>query len=195
MRDCERLSFPGDDMATGPQINVHAFLPSAVGADGNIDDPINWRWAHCLTFPLHTLNALHASQKSYKWIRYTIGAVTGAVGILSTSPDLLSPVDDGANLPFESVELYYHTSVEEREQAFPIDPDIARTDITSNPHTDRRTIFRYDVATRDGGNCLLTGAPNNCVAAHLLPHSKGDRVCYSYCQSVLAHHCNHGSTF
>jgi hypothetical protein len=183
-------------MATGPQINVHAFLPSTVGTDGNIDDPINWHWTHCLTFPLQTLNALHALQKSYKWIRYTIGAVTGAVGTLSTSPDLLSPLDDGADLLVESVELYYHTSVEERKQAFLINPDIVCTDITSSPNTEQRTDFCDNIATQDGGHCVLTGAPDYCAAAHLLAHSKGDcRVCYSYFQSVLTHHCNCGSTF
>ena len=118
-------------LTTDPQINVHVSLPRAVESGGSTDvNPSNWRWIHCLTLLLQTvqtLNTLHASQKPYKWIRYAIGVVTGAEGIFCTSPDLQTVVDDNADLPADSVDRYYHTGVEERERTFPIDPDITRS--------------------------------------------------------------------
>src|ERR1700722_14874801 len=138
------------DMATGPHIDVYASLPWTAESGGSLDvNPSAWQWTHCLTLPLHTLNTLDDSQKSYKWIRYAIGVVTGTEGALSTSPDLLHAMYDDADLPAESVNVYYHTSVEERERAFPIDPDILRSHLTSDVHTDRRADFREDVAARD----------------------------------------------
>ena len=136
------------------------------------------------------LNTLHASQKSYKWIRYAIGVVTGAEGIFCTSPDLQTVVDDNADLPADSVDLYYHTSVEERERTFPIDPDITRSQTTSDVYTERRDKFCDDVAVRDSERCVLTGVLSRaCKAAHLIAHSKGDEACSSYFQSVFAHRC------
>jgi hypothetical protein len=43
--------------------------------------------------------------------------------------------------------------------------------------TTRRQVFRDDVIRRDGPACVVTqvGA-DDCVAAHLIPHSKGDGV-------------------
>src|SRR5260221_151785 len=44
--------------------------------------------------------------------------------------------------------------------------------------------------------CILSGKGQfYCDAVHLLAHHKGDSVCYSYSQSILAHHRNGGSTF
>ena len=176
-------------MAAPPQINVHTSLPRTVAPGGDIDvDLNNWQWTHCLTFPLETLNALHDSQRSYKWIRYAIGVVVGTEGILSASPDLpANAVDYDDDLLPESINLYYHTSIQERERAFPIDHDIARTQITSSAHTDRREDFRADVVERDRGQCVLTGfEADMCDAAHLIGHSKGDDVCYPYFQLVFA---------
>jgi hypothetical protein len=167
------------DLATGPQINVYASLPWTVTVEsgGSPDvNPNDWQWVHCLTIPLHTFNALHDSQKSYKWIRYAIGVVTGTEGTLSTSPDLPNTMDDDVDLPAESVDLYYHTSVEERQRVFPIDPDITCTHVTATGHTDWREDFCSDVAVRDHQQCVLTQALNLdvCKAAHLLAHINSD---------------------
>jgi hypothetical protein len=177
-----------------PQINVYASLPLTVVFDADLEiDPTNWRWVHCLSLPLETLNALHFSQKPYRWIRYAIGVVVGAEGVLSTSSDSVNAVEDNAIPPAKFADLYYHTSNQERPKMFPIDPH-GRTCITSSVQTTRREHFRDQVAERDG-NCVLTGLEERSSdAVHLLSHSKGDTVFYSYFQSVLAHHCNRGST-
>ena len=86
------------------KFNVHASFPHAValGTDLNVH-PSNWRWVHCLTLPVETLNALKLSQRPHKWIRYVIGAIIGAEGELSTSdsPDLPNVVDYNVILPAE----------------------------------------------------------------------------------------------
>jgi hypothetical protein len=185
------------DVAHPPQIDVYASLPLAVelGSDLNVD-PSNWRWVHCLTIPLETLNALQFSRRPYKWIRYANGIVVGAEGNLSSSPDLPNAVDYNAGLPAESAALFYHTSDEEKRKMFPVDPDMGRTNVTSSAATTQRDKFRDEVAVRDGRKCVLTRLEETlCDAVHLLAHSKGHMVCYSYSQSVLAHHRNCGSTF
>lgn len=174
-------------------IKVYAFLP---GTATDFHAETNWHWVHCLTLPLDMLNALRFSQRPYKWICYAIGVVIGAKGILSTSSNSLNAVavDDDA-VPAESVDLYYHTTLEERRRMFPIDPTGGRTHVTSSVSIRRRNDFRDDVAERDGRRCLLTGVEEIfCDAVHVLPHSKGDEVCYSYFQPILAYHHNH-STF
>ena len=50
---------------------------------------------------------------------------------------------------------------------FPVDPDIMRSQITSDVHTERRADFCKDIAVRDSEQCILTGAPTRvCEAAH-----------------------------
>ena len=168
-----------------------------LGADLNID-PTNWHWLHCLTVPLETFNTLQVSQRPYKWIRYAIGVVVGAEGDLSCSPDSSNVVDYNAGLPAESVlsmNLYYHTNDEEKRRMFPADPNTQRTSVPQSDSfvTTRRARFREDVAKRDSGVCLLAGMGQlYCDAVHLVAHHKGDSVCYTYSQSVLAHHRNGG---
>ena len=97
------------------QIQVYASFPHAVALDANLDmNPTNWRWLHCLTFPFKTLNELQFSHRPYKWIRYTIGAVTGAQGDLSLNQDSPDVIDYDVCLPQESVVLYYYARNEER---------------------------------------------------------------------------------
>jgi len=169
--------------AAPPEIRVYASFPSVVeSADINVD-PTNWRWVHCLILPLETLNARQFSPRPYKWIRYAIGVVVGAEGDLSSSPDSPNVVDCNAGVPQDPAVLYYHISDKERRRMFPVDPDIGRTNITSSVATTRRAQFRDDVAERDGRECVLTGLEETyCDAVHLLAHSKGDAVCYSYSQ-------------
>ena len=129
-------------MASSPRINVHASLPRTVklGADLNLDAD-NWEWVHCLALPLEKLNALRLSHKPYKWIRYAIGGVIGAQGVLSAGPDSLIVVDLNAGFLAESADLYYHTSNEEKRRMFPVDPDTGRTHVTSSVATPRRVQF------------------------------------------------------
>jgi len=151
----------------------------------------------CLTLTLEELNELpgHLPQKPYKWIRFAIGVVVGAEGVLSTSRDSLNVVDYDVAPPVESTNLYYHISDKERERVFPVDPDVMRTHITSSEHTERRDKFRDDVAKRDGWRCVLTRwEARYCDAVHLLAHSKNDPVHYFYFQSSPTHYHNHGST-
>ena len=181
-----------------PEIRVYALFPHAVATSRDLIDvqPSNWHWVHCLTLLVETLNALQFSQRPHKWIRYAIGVIVGAEGDLSSLPDSLNVVDYNAVLPAESTALYYHTSEEERRRMFPIDPDIGRTNIASSVATTRRARFHDDVAERDGRTCVLTGVDEEfCDAVHLLAHSKGDRVGYSYLLSICpfspsAVHCD-----
>ncbi|KAH8995407.1 hypothetical protein EDB92DRAFT_1943397 [Lactarius akahatsu] len=108
-----------------PQIVVYASLPLTVSLDTDLDlSPINWHWVPCLTLPLKKLNELpgHLSERPYKWIRYAIGVVVGAEGVLSTSRDSLDVMDDNAASLVESTVLYYHISDEERGRMLPVDP-------------------------------------------------------------------------
>ena len=166
--------------APGSEIQVYAPFPHTVALDANLDiDPTNWHWVHCLHFPLETLHTLQFSHRPYKWIRYAIGAVTGAQGDLSLSRDSLDVVDYGGGLPSESVVLYYHINDEEKRRTFPADPYIGRTDVTSSVATSRRARFRGDVLERDGSHCVLSNIiAKYCDAVHLVAHSKGDAVCY-----------------
>ena len=184
--------------ATAPvEIKVYAPLPRVVELGGDLNlDAANWRWVHCLTLPVKTFKALRFSRRPYKWIRYAIGIVIGAEGDLSFSPSSPDSMDYSASLPNESGILYYHTNNEERRRMFPVDPDLARSHITDSIHTTRSAHFRDDVAERDGWMCVLYPemTAEFCDAVHLLPHSKGDEVCYSYSQYVLTHDRNGGST-
>ncbi|KZP11462.1 hypothetical protein FIBSPDRAFT_871378, partial [Athelia psychrophila] len=163
-----------------PQIKVYIPLPLTVALDLNVD-PTNWRWAHCLTIPLEKLAALQLSRRPYKWIRYAIGAVVGAEGVLSTSSDSHNAVEeDTVTLP-ESADLYYHISDEEKRRIFLVDTHARHTNVTSSVQTNLRIDFREDVARRDGGRCILIGYPGYvCDAVHLLPHSKGDEYIETY---------------
>ncbi|KAF8886439.1 hypothetical protein CPB84DRAFT_1837807 [Gymnopilus junonius] len=161
---------------TSPRIDVYAQLPLNISLepDVNIDvDPRNWRWIHCLTFPIPSLDSLQFTPRPYKWIRYAIGAVIGAQGFLSTRQELVEAVNYNAALPDASIKLYYHVSNEEKRRMFPLDPHILRTDITSSVHTPRREHFSNQVAERDGGTCVWSGS-ELCDAVHLLSHSKGN---------------------
>jgi hypothetical protein len=49
--------------------------------------------------------------------------------------------------------------------------------ITTTGGSTRRGDFRDDVVRRDGPACVVTEVEKeDCVAAHLIPHSKGDAV-------------------
>ena len=162
------------------EIQVYAPFPHTVALGDNLDiDPTNWRWFHCLTFPLETLHKHQFSHKPYKWIRYAIGVVAGMQGHLSLSRDSLEIMDYDDGLPRESVVLYYHTSDEEKRRMFPTDPNIGRTIITSSVTTSQRARFRDGVLERDERRCVLSDmAGKVCDAVHLVAHGKGDVVCY-----------------
>jgi len=173
------------DMAT--IISVHAQFPKNVMLNTELNlDPTNWEWKKTLAFPVNRLNNLQFSSKPYKWIRYATGIVIGARGELCMERDSPNPVpiDYESSLPALSIDLYYHTTDEERRHVFPIDPKLADTStITSSLASTRRDNFRYDVEGRDG-SCVLTGADALiCDAAHLIPHSKGS----AYIETFTTH--------
>ena len=183
---------------TPPEIQIYALFPLVVAPGAGLDlDPSNWRWVHCLTFPINTLRVLQFSRRPFKWICYSIGVVVGAEGDLFSSSHIGSPnmVDYDAGLPAQTAMLYYHISDEEKRRMFPINPNIQCTNITSSAPSTRRDHFRQGVAVRDGNQCILTGIePDLCQAAHLLAHSKGDSVCHFYSSSILVHHLRGCST-
>lgn len=165
-------------MAATPQIIIYASLPLKVSGTNLNLHPSNWDWVHCLGIPLNS-NTLQFSQKPYKWARYAIGAVIGAEGDLFTSPDLSNIMDYNADLPVDSVTLYYHTSDEERQMMFPIDPYFFRTGLTSGMISPWSETFHSEVAKRDGGACVWTRVGGIfCDAVHLVAQSKGDNVCH-----------------
>lgn len=165
-----------------PVIQVHAQFPRTISLDTDLDiNPSNWHWVHSLDLPIEKLSRLQLSQKPFKWIRYAIGAITGMHGHLSFSPDSLDIINYDAGFPSKSVILYYHTSNDEKQRIFPVDPNIAHSNITSSCSSTQRAGFHDKVAERDKWQCVLTGFPQiRCEAAHLLPHSKGDNVSQSY---------------
>jgi len=161
-------------------ISVHAQLPKNVMPNTEVDlDPTNWEWKETLAFPVSRLNDLGFSSKPYKWIRYAIGIVIGARGELCTERDLPNPVpiDYDSGLSAVPIDLYYHTTDQEKRHIFPIDPKLADTrTVTSSGTSSRRDGFRDDVEDRDG-SCVVTGVTGLlCQASHLLPHSKGSTV-------------------
>jgi hypothetical protein len=73
-----------------------------------------------------------------------------------------------ADLSAESAGLYYHTTNVEKGRICPIDPHVARTDVTPSVATTRRADFRNDVMERDG-ECVLTQYEAEiCDAVHLV---------------------------
>jgi len=161
-------------------ISVHGQFPKTVTLNTEHDlNPTNWEWKKFLAFPVSRLNDLRFSLKPYKWIRYSTGVVIGAQGELCTesnSPNP-TPIDYNSELSAVSIDLFYHTTDEEKRQMFPIDPRLGDTrTVTSSRVSTRREDFRESVESRDRC-CVVTGYPAYvCDAAHLLPHSKGDTV-------------------
>jgi hypothetical protein len=66
----------------------------------------------------------------------------GARGELCASRDLIDPVpiDYDSGFPVKSIDLYYHTTNEEKQRMFPIDPRLAdpRTVTKSGDHASGR---------------------------------------------------------
>ena len=160
----------------GLAINLCLLLPNALTPDGKVDlDLCNWSWVHVLVLPVDKLASLSFIVKPYKWIRFVAGAILGAHGRLSWSPDSADPsVDYDAPLPTESQTVYYHCEESERDFVFPVDPHMIEDDpdvFTCDPQ------FRFEVENRDGGKCVVTGdSPLVCSAAYIVPHDRGNAV-------------------
>ena len=161
------------------EIRVHAHFPETLtpGAPLNLN-PTNWKWVHCLTFPVDTLKRRGFSLRPYKWIRYATGTVIGAHGTLTTQCDSLDPINYDDDPPGESLDLYYQTAPEEKQRMFPIDPNLEKSSIiTSSGTSHHYDNFREEVMERDGKKCVCTRVKDHrCDAVHFLPHSKGDMV-------------------
>ncbi|TFY54557.1 hypothetical protein EVG20_g9656 [Dentipellis fragilis] len=139
-----------------------------------------------------TLVALNFSSKPYKWIRYATGVVLGAEGTLSQQDDepldLSSDLDTLNRLP-EVTDLYYHVEISNEEagatrRIFPLDPDFANLRTSTHSSSSCYASFRAEVSQRDGNACVLTNAyTDECDAAHIVPHCKGDE----YIESLTRH--------
>jgi len=123
---------------------------------------------------------------------YWSAGYLGNLSLSRDSPANVMDYDDG--LPRESVVLNYHTSRltsdEERRRAFPADPNIGRTNMTSSVATSRRARrvrFCGDLLELDDSRCVLSDIDEmSCNAVHLVAHSKGDAVCYLYLSPSLS---------
>ncbi|KAH9034409.1 hypothetical protein EDB84DRAFT_1486912 [Lactarius hengduanensis] len=177
-------------MAATPQIIVNASFPRKVVQGTDLDlRPSNWNWVHCLTLPLEMLQTHQFSHRPFKWIRYAIGVVIGARGDLSTTPDPSGVVNYDANLPADSVNLYYYVDHSEKRKMFPIGPDIIHTQVTTTVSTHRRGSFYDDVVQRDEQKCVWTEIEVMfCDAVHLLAHSKTNDYI-----STFTHHRGRGN--
>ncbi|KAF8889519.1 hypothetical protein CPB84DRAFT_1837553 [Gymnopilus junonius] len=165
-------------------LEIYAEFPLVVELDGELNlNAGKCQWVQFLALPLERLQVLRFSSRPYKWIRYAIGIIVGAEGDLSFSTNSLDNVDYNAGLPTDSAVLYYHTSDEEKQRMFPVDPNMTRTNVTSSDATTRRAQFRSDIAERDGNECVLSRFRGvYCDAVHLLAHSKGDTYISTYTQ-------------
>ena len=160
----------------GLAINLCLLLPNALTPDGKVDlDLCNWSWVHVLVLPVDKLASLSFIVKPYKWMRFVAGAILGAHGRLSWSPDSADPsVDYDAPLPTESQTVYYHCEESERDFVFPVDPHM--NDYMSDS-TASSAQFAFSVKERDGGKCVITGVPEMyCSAARIVPYHKGNAV-------------------
>ena len=66
------------------------------------------------------------------------------------------------------------------KESFLLDPDLM--DDETSGASDVSTgwgDFEQRVTARDGA-CVMTGAESNVTACHVIPHSKGDKVCFEY---------------
>ena len=107
------------------------------------------------------------------------GIITGAKGVLSPEGGDSSQYDNDwfGDLPGQSLDLYYHTSDEEKRQMLPVGPDHTRARISVTHTSLRAPDFRRNVSERDRGCCVLTGQRCECEAAHVVLLSKGNEVC------------------
>ncbi|KAF9477986.1 hypothetical protein BDN70DRAFT_933760 [Pholiota conissans] len=163
-------------------ISIYASFPnkSFLPRNAALDDITNWSWLHCLTIPLETPNQY--SRYPYKWLRFCIGSVVGAEGDISTTTDPSDIVDYDAALPAESTNLFYHTTPQEKQRMFPLDPhiDMGRSDTVSKPEYDMVSIegdaFVDQVENRDRfeGPTLAMSNKRCNDAVHIIPDTKGN---------------------
>ncbi|KAI0779459.1 hypothetical protein C8Q74DRAFT_1437456 [Fomes fomentarius] len=161
-------------------INVYAQFPTAFDDSGNPSlDPANWIWTRYLIFPLAQLEPLGFLHKPYKWLRSCTGITLGSIGSFSDNPSVPNPdpiFNYERGLHSESEDLYYHTTILEKERMFPVDPlmlsPTGRT--TSNAASTRRITFAEEIQARDGRRYVVTGMrAGYCDAVHLAPHARG----------------------
>ncbi|KAI1795013.1 hypothetical protein LXA43DRAFT_1091148 [Ganoderma leucocontextum] len=181
---------------SGPAVLVHTQLPTVKPSSPRYSDASSWVWVPCLEFPIERVNRLQFSSKPLKWIRYCIGAVTGAQGHLSRKADSLELVDYDQPLSSDSAEsmrLYYHVSDAEKEHMFPTDPHLADPPKTNSVHSRASTTtssvaceaFHQDLCERDT-RCVAIGWDEMyCDAVHLVPHCKDD----DYIKTLTTRRC------
>src|ERR1700730_13513638 len=100
-------------------ISVYAQFPQNVVPNSELFlDPTNWKWEQCLAFLVREVNNSRFSLKPYKWIRYATGIVMGARGELCAERDFPDPIpiDYDSGLSAVSIDLYYHTTDQEKRR-------------------------------------------------------------------------------
>ena len=136
----------------------------------------------------------------HRWIIFVMFTICGVHGMLTATPggpaveldtmfpDLLEryyfvPQCPNSNKRLLFVTLHPSHIFTGTFLAF-IDHRALNDSVTSTVKTSRSRQFRQQVVNRDGV-CVVTGnIPQICDAAHIIPRSKGDKVCYLPSQVV-----------
>ncbi|KAF8124596.1 hypothetical protein EV363DRAFT_1540456 [Boletus edulis] len=130
----------------------------------------NGVWIRGLAIPLEDIQRF--SRRPLKWLRFVAFAVLGAKGDLFDAPN--GNIVNYDTVSVTNADSYYF---------FPdgryhlVDSNALADKITaSTASTPRRHHFCNEVARRDNNHCVITGvADDDCHAAHIIPHSKGDQ--------------------
>lgn len=126
-----------------------------------------------LSIPLSDVQRL--SIHPFKWLRFVMFSICGAVGDLSATPD-------GPPVNYDSISLadiiYFYTP---SGDCIFVDYEGLNDRETSTEQTHRGLHFRRDVRQRDGCCIITQERAEDCDAAHLIPRSKGDE----YIQRVV----------
>ncbi|KAH9172941.1 hypothetical protein EDB89DRAFT_2069178 [Lactarius sanguifluus] len=108
----------------------------------------------------------------FKWIRYIMFSICGALGDLSQSLALDSPsVNYDSTSLANDINLYYNPS----GSCIFVDYNCLVERATTTDGTSRRSDFRKEIVKRDGESCVITGrSAEHCDAAHIIPRYKSD---------------------
>ncbi|KAF8578422.1 hypothetical protein K439DRAFT_1638852 [Ramaria rubella] len=118
--------------------------------------------------------------KPFKWLRYITGVILGTEG------DLLTP--NGEVMDYEQTgPIHKKLSYQPNSVVKFLDPSAINHLQSSQFTTESRVEFRDAIEERD--HKCVTGQFNarHCIAAHLIPHSKGNQVSLVCSSEVILH--------
>jgi hypothetical protein len=145
----------------------------------------NNSYRQALSIPLDDFQ--HFSLADLAWLRYVAFTIHGREGYISLTPrgtEIEGDEDIGAKKYYYVSQGVSHFIVQGclsssifSESALLLDPDLMddRTSIATAESTNRGD-FRQRVTDRDE-TCVLTGAEENNIACHVVPHGKTHQVC------------------